>query len=50
MYMQNKIKVNFLIRIEDTDAERSKKEFEENILKGLSDIGINPDETPRSSI
>ena len=29
---QNKGK--FLIRIEDTDAERSKKEFEENILKG----------------
>ncbi len=41
---QNKGK--FLIRVEDTDAERSTKEFEKNILKGLSDIGINPDETP----
>ncbi len=41
---QNKGK--FLIRVEDTDAERSKKEFEENILKGLSDLGINPDEPP----
>ena len=41
---QNKGK--FLIRIEDTDAERSKEEFEENILKGLSNLGINPDEPP----
>tara|TARA_B100001250_G_scaffold193528_1_gene166347 strand:- start:267 stop:1664 length:1398 start_codon:yes stop_codon:yes gene_type:complete len=41
---QNKGK--FLIRIEDTDAERSTREYEENILKGLSDIGINPDEPP----
>ena len=41
---QNKGK--FLIRVEDTDAERSTKEFESNILKGLSDIGINPDEPP----
>ena len=36
----------FLIRIEDTDAERSTREHEENILKGLSDIGINPDKLP----
>ena len=41
---QNKGK--FLIRVEDTDRERSTKEYEENILKGLSDIGINPDEPP----
>ena len=41
---QNKGK--FLIRVEDTDAERSTREYEENILKGLSDIGINPDEPP----
>ena len=33
---QNKGK--FLIRVEDTDAERSKEEFEQNILKGLSDL------------
>jgi len=36
----------FLIRIEDTDIERSTREFEKNILKGLADIGINPDEQP----
>ena len=41
---QNKGK--FLIRIEDTDAERSSREHEENIVKGLADIGINPDEPP----
>jgi len=39
-------KGKFLIRIEDTDAERSTREFEENILKGLADMGIAPDETP----
>jgi len=41
---QNKGK--FLIRVEDTDAERSTKEHEGNILKGLLDIGIAPDEAP----
>ena len=45
---QNKGK--FLIRVEDTDSERSKKEFEENILKGLSKIGISPDEPPFVSL
>ena len=39
-------KGKFLIRIEDTDAERSTQEFEDNILKGLADMGIVPDETP----
>jgi len=39
-------KGKFLIRIEDTDAERSTREFESNILKGLADMGIVPDETP----
>ena len=39
-------KGKFLIRIEDTDAERSTREFEGNILKGLADMGIVPDETP----
>ena len=39
-------KGRFLIRVEDTDTERSTKEYEENILKGLSDIGIDPDEPP----
>ena len=36
----------FLIRIEDTDRERSSKEFEKNILDNLSSIGLEPDETP----
>ena len=36
----------FLIRIEDTDRERSSKEYEKNILDNLISIGIIPDETP----
>ena len=36
----------FLIRIEDTDSERSTKEFEKNILENLSSIGLSPDEKP----
>ena len=36
----------FLIRIEDTDRERSTKEFEKNILDNLSSIGLTPDENP----
>ena len=36
----------FLIRIEDTDRERSTKEFEKNILDNLSSIGLDPDEKP----
>jgi len=36
----------FLIRIEDTDSERSTREFETDILKGLSDMGIVPDDVP----
>ena len=46
MFMQSNIKESFLLRIEDTDAERSTREFEDNILKGLSDMGIDHDETP----
>lgn len=34
----------FLLRIEDTDKERSKKEFVENILTTLKDLGLNYDE------
>ena len=41
---QNKGK--FLVRIEDTDQVRSKTEFEENIITGLHDIGLKPDEDP----
>ena len=36
----------FLIRIEDTDKERSKPEFTENILEGLTWLGIDWDEPP----
>ena len=35
-----------MVRIEDTDRERSTKEFEQNILDNLSSIGLNPDEIP----
>jgi glutamyl-tRNA synthetase len=36
----------FLVRIEDTDRERSTKEFEKNILDSLGSIGLSPDEKP----
>jgi len=39
----------FIVRIEDTDKERSKKEFEDNILNGLSWLKIKPDEFYRQS-
>ena len=36
----------FLVRIEDTDKERSTKEFEKNILDSLNSIGLSPDKEP----
>jgi len=36
----------FILRIEDTDKERSKKEYENNILEGLESLGIEWDEGP----
>ena len=36
----------FLVRIEDTDRERSTKEFEKNILDSLDLIGLSPDQPP----
>lgn len=36
----------FILRIEDTDRERSKLEFEENILDGLKWLNLNWDEGP----
>ncbi|MCA9412360.1 MAG: glutamate--tRNA ligase, partial [Candidatus Omnitrophica bacterium] len=36
----------FLLRIEDTDRERSRDEFIESILKGFEWFGIVPDEPP----
>jgi glutamyl-tRNA synthetase len=35
----------FLVRIEDTDRERSKPEFEKNILEGLEWLGLSHDGT-----
>lgn len=39
----------FILRIEDTDKERSKKEFEDNIIDGLNWLGLNHDEFFRQS-
>ena len=36
----------FLVRIEDTDKERSTKDFEKNILDSLHSIGLVPDRDP----
>jgi glutamyl-tRNA synthetase len=44
---QNKGK--FILRIEDTDKERSKKEHEDDILNGLKWLGFNFDEFYRQS-
>lgn len=38
-----------ILRIEDTDKERSKKEYEENIIEGLSWLGISYEEFYRQS-
>ena len=37
---------SFLLRIEDTDLERSKDEYLKNILEGLTWLGLNWDESP----
>jgi glutamyl-tRNA synthetase len=37
---------SFIVRIEDTDRERSTKEFEKNILEGLAWLGLDYDEGP----
>lgn len=39
----------FVLRIEDTDKERSKQEYEENILEGLKWLGIAYDDFCRQS-
>lgn len=39
----------FILRVEDTDTERSTKEFEENILNGLKWLGLTYDEFFRQS-
>lgn len=45
-YFAKKHKGTFILRIEDTDFERSKKEFEEEILKSLNWLGVHWDEGP----
>lgn len=39
----------FILRIEDTDKERSKKEYENNILESFSWLGLDYDELHRQS-
>jgi glutamyl-tRNA synthetase len=39
----------FVLRIEDTDKERSKKEYEDDILKSMKALGIDWDEFYRQS-
>src|SRR3989344_3822835 len=39
----------FVLRIEDTDKERSKKEFEDSIVRGLKWLGLDWDEFYRQS-
>ena len=41
-----KNKGTFLVRIEDTDKERSKEEYIEAIMDGLDWIKLNPDQKP----
>jgi glutamyl-tRNA synthetase len=36
----------FILRVEDTDRERSKDEYTQNIIEGLAWLGINFDEGP----
>jgi glutamyl-tRNA synthetase len=39
----------FILRIEDTDKERSKPEYEENIIEGMKWLGLHHDEFYRQS-
>src|SRR3989344_3126246 len=39
----------FILRIEDTDRERSKKEYEENIIESLKWLNLEYDEFYRQS-
>ena len=37
-----------ILRIEDTDKERSEKRYDDELLQGLSWLGLNWDEGPQS--
>ncbi len=41
---------SLVLRIEDTDLERSKKEFEDNIMEGLDWLGLSFDEGPHQPL
>ncbi|XOA43123.1 MAG: glutamate--tRNA ligase [Candidatus Nealsonbacteria bacterium] len=41
-----KLQGSFIIRIEDTDKERSKPEYEKNMIESLNWLWIQPDEGP----
>ena len=45
-----KLNANLVLRIEDTDLERSKKEYEDNIIDGLDWLGISFDESPKAPL
>ncbi len=45
LYAKNK-NGKFILRIEDTDKERSKKDYEENIIESLEWLGLEYDEGP----
>jgi glutamyl/glutaminyl-tRNA synthetase len=44
-----KLEGKYILRIEDTDKERSTKEFEKNIIDGLAWLGLSYDELYRQS-
>ena len=45
-----KLNAKLVLRIEDTDLERSKKEYEDNIIDGLDWLGISFDESPKAPL
>ncbi|MBD3208290.1 MAG: glutamate--tRNA ligase [Candidatus Nealsonbacteria bacterium] len=38
----------FILRMEDTDEERSKKEYEKDIINNINGLGLHPDEGPEA--
>ena len=46
IFLQKKNQGKFLVRIEDTDKERSEEQFIEAIMEGLDWVGLNPDFEP----
>lgn len=48
-FVARKTQGKFILRSEDTDQQRSKKEFEENMLEALNWLGLEYDEFYRQS-